>query len=239
VFVLPPLRQPQQYHEFADQRNWLGVPNFLNVVSNVGFLIVGLLGLRWLWRDSSAMGGVRFIEARERVPYVAFFLGIVFTCFGSAYYHLNPNDSTLVWDRLPMTISFMSILAGVISERISVTTGGWLLVPLVLLGIGTVEYWHWRGNLWPYAAVQYFSLLLIGLIMLLFPPRYSRSSDLLWAVAFYSLAKVAEALDAKVFATTRLISGHTLKHFIAAFAAYWVLVMLSNRTARGAIPNLA
>lgn len=232
AFLLPPLRQPQEYHQFADQRNWLGIPNFLNVISNGGFLIVGIMGLAFLRRRHTAGADLGFVERRERIPYIVFFLGVFFTCFGSAFYHWQPNDSTLVWDRLPMTLVFMSLLAATICDRISLRAGLWLLGPLILAGVGSVEYWRWRGNLWPYAAVQYFSLPLLGLMMPLFPSRYTRSGDLLWVAALYALAKVFEALDASIFAATRFISGHTLKHLIAAGAVFWVLVMLSHRTAR-------
>jgi hypothetical protein len=230
VVVLPPLKQPQKYHQFADQRSLLGIPNILNVISNGGFLLVGLMGLSFLLEKRAMGADTSFIEPFERLPYAVFFFGVVFTCFGSAYYHWKPNDSTLVWDRLPMTVAFMSILAAMIAERIDVKVGLRLLWPLVLTGVASVWYWRWSGNLWPYAAAQYFSILLVGLIIVLFPPRYSRSSDLLWVVALYVLAKLAEALDARIWGATRFISGHTLKHLVAALAVYWVLRMLVKRS---------
>jgi len=232
ALLLPPFQQPQEYHQFADQRSWFGIPNFLNVISNVGFLLVGLAGLGFLWSESAANASRRFVEPSGRIPYVAFFLGILFTGFGSAYYHWRPSDSTLVWDRLPMTVAFMSLLAATIAERIDLRAGLRLLAPLILAGAASVGYWRWRGNLWPYAAAQYHSILLIGLILGLFPPHYSRSADLLWAAVLYVLAKVAEALDARFLAASRLVSGHTLKHLIAALAVYWVLRMLVKRQAR-------
>jgi hypothetical protein len=159
-----------------------------------------------------------------------FFLGVIATGFGSAYYHWQPNDATLVWDRLPMTLGFMSLLAAVIAERIGARAGLRLLWPLVLAGAGSVAWWRWTGNLWPYGAAQYFSIVLVGLLMLLFPARYSRSGDWLWVMGIYALAKLAEALDVKCFMLTRVVSRHTLKHLLAALAAYWVLRMLARRT---------
>ncbi len=167
---------------------------------------------------------------RNNEPYAVFFLGAVLTCFGSAYYHWAPNDATLVWDRMPMTLAFMSLLAATISERINVKAGQRLLWPLLLAGAGSVAYWRWQGNLWPYAAAQYFSVLLVGLLVVLFPLRYSRSIDLLGVVGLYALAKIAEALDARIFAVAHIISGYTLKHLIAAFAVYWLLRMLVKRS---------
>lgn len=232
VLVLPPLRQPQAYHRFADQRSWRGIPNCLNVISNGAFLIVGLMGLGFLLENRSVGAGASFVEPSERLPYAVFFVGAVLTSFGSAYYHWNPNDSTLVWDRLPMTVAFMAILAAMIAERIDLKAGLCLLWPLVLAGAASVWYWRWSGNLWPYAAAQYFSLLLVGMIIVLFPPRYSHSGDLLWVAAFYALAKIAEALDARILRATRFVSGHTLKHLIAALAVYCVLRMLVRRSGR-------
>jgi len=237
ALLLPPFRQPQAYHQFADQRSWFGIPNCLNVISNVGFLVVSLAGLGCLWNNTTPKASRRFVEPSERNPYMAFFLGILFTCFGSAYYHWRPSDSTLVWDRLPMTAVFMSLLAATIAERIDLRAGLRLLGPLILVGAASVGYWRWRGNLWPYAAAQYYSILLVGLMMFLFPPRYSRNADLLWVTVLYALAKVAEALDAGVLAASRLVSGHTLKHLIAALVVYWVLRMLVKRQPPSHPPN--
>jgi hypothetical protein len=230
ALVLPPLKQPEGYHRFADDRLFFGVPNCLNVVSNAGFLIVGLMGLRFLWSRSAIDAASRVNDFPERAPYVIFFIGVLLTCFGSGYYHWQPNDNTLVWDRLPMTIAFMSLLSAAIAERIDLKLGLGLLWPLVSAGIGSVWWWRWRGNLWPYAAAQYFSIVLIGLLMILFPPRYTRSIDLLLVTGLYVLAKVAEALDARIFTWARFISGHTLKHLIAAFAVYWIFRMLIKRS---------
>ncbi len=237
ALLLPPFQQPQAFHHFADQRTWFRIPNFLNVISNVGFLLVGLAGLGFLWNNTAATAHRRFIEPSERIPYVVFFLGVLSTGFGSAYYHWRPTDATLVWDRLPMTVAFMSLLAATIAERINQRAGLRLLGPLMLAGAASVAYRRWRGNLWPYAVAQYYSILLVGLIIWLFPPRYSRSADLLWVMAIYALAKVAEALDAPILAARRLVSGHTLKHLIAALAVYWVLRMLVKRQPLWHPPN--
>ena len=61
------------------------------------------------------MGYGRFAEV---AAIVILFLGILLTGFGSAYYHLDPTISTLFWDRLPMAVSFMAILAIGIEERV-------------------------------------------------------------------------------------------------------------------------
>lgn len=237
TLVLPPLKQPEGYHQFADNRLLFGIPNFFNVVSNAGFLIVGVMGLLFLRAKPPTNAGSSFRDPAERVPYAVFFLGVLFTCFGSSYYHWQSNDETLVWDRLPMTVAFMSLLAATIAERIGLRTGLRLLWPLVAAGIASVWWWRWRGNLWPYAAAQYFSILLIGLLMMLFPPCYSRSVDLVWVTCLYVLAKVAEALDTRIFDQAKFISGHTIKHLIAALALYWIFRMLTKRSRLAIMPR--
>ena len=108
----------EHYHDFADQRVVLGVPHALNVASNLGFLIVGAVGLGRLWRPGSS-----FADARERWPHAVFFVSLVGVGFGSAYYHLAPSHGTLFWDRLPMSLAFMSLLSAVLAERLGPRVG--------------------------------------------------------------------------------------------------------------------
>src|SRR5579859_898465 len=208
--------QPLAYHHFADQRVLWGIPNFADTVSNLPFLLVGVWGLVMMVR-----GRIRFVDARERWFYLIFFAGVALTCIGSSYYHLAPDNDRLVWDRLPMTVGFMSLLAAIIAERISLKAGLVLLGPLLLIGVASVWYWHlteqWgRGDLRLYGFVQFFPALGIPLMMALFPARYTRSFDLLPAVGFYALAKILEAKDKQIYALAKFISGHTLKHLAAA-----------------------
>jgi hypothetical protein len=234
VFFIPPIPQSQAYHNFADKRSLFGVPNCLDVISNGLFLIVGLLGLRFVSLRSPGQGA-RFIHAGERWPWLAFFFGgVTLTAFGSSYYHLNPNDITLVWDRIPMAISFMALVAAVIAERISVNAATRLLFPLLVLSAGIVLYWRvtqasGHGDLRPYVLVQFGSLPVLLLLLALFKPRYTRGSDLIAALAIYALAKIFEAADHQIFAAGGVVSGHTLKHIAAAFSAYWILLMLQRR----------
>jgi hypothetical protein len=232
--LLPPMPQPESYHHFADDRRMLGIPNFLNVASNAPFAVLGVMGLRFAGRRRAANAGHSFIEGSERVPFAVFFAGAFLTCFGSGYYHWAPDDATLAWDRLPMTLAFMGLLAAVVAERVDVRAGLRLLWPLVLAGAASVWWWRRSGNLWPYVGAQYFSIVLIGLLLVLFPPRYNRIGDLLWVTGFYVLAKAFEALDWQIYhLTNRFVSGHTLKHLVAALAVYWVLRMLQRRSPLG------
>lgn len=230
--LLPPIPQPQSYHRFADQRSLLGIPHFADVISNFPFAVVGTCGLIFLLRRHARVTP-GFIDPRERWPYLLVFVGVFLTAFGSSYYHWSPSNARLVWDRLPMTIAFTSMVAGVIAERLSLRLALWLLPILLLLGLGSVLQWYLsetrgEGDLRFYAAVQVYSALVL-LLALLFPPSYTRGRDLAVVVGFYALAKVLEALDKPIFSLGQIVSGHTLKHLAAATAAYWILRMLQKR----------
>jgi len=235
AFLWPRIPQDPAYNQFADNRSFLRIPHFLDLGSNVGFLLVGALGLTFLLSAENLRTKASFITAEERWPYVLFFLGVALTSIGSAYYHWAPDNDRLLWDRLPMSIAFMSLLAAIITERISVKLGLRSLLPLIALGVGSVLYWHFtelggRGDLRLYGFVQFYPLVAIPLLMIMFPARYTRSTDLFTALAFYAAAKVFEVLDASVFAMGRFVSGHTMKHVAAAVGAYWLLRMLKRRS---------
>lgn len=230
------IAQPLTYHNFADQRGWLGIPNFGDVASNLLFAIAGAWGLVFL---GSRRGHEAFIKSRERWAYIFVFLGLLLTAFGSSYYHLAPDNARLVWDRLPMTLAFMGLVAAMISERISVPAGFYLLPLLLLIGVASVlVWWHSEtrgaGDLRFYAAVQVYAVLILP-VMLLLPPRYTRSLDFVVVFFFYVLAKVFEIADRAIFHLDHhTISGHTLKHLAAGAAGFWILGMLQKRKPRQA-----
>lgn len=239
--MLPRIPQPQAYHHFADHRSFLGIPNFANVVSNLPFAVIGLWGLVFLLRPISARTTGNFLDPRERWPYLFVFIGLLLTAFGSSYYHLDPNNARLVWDRLPMTIAFMSMVAAVIAERVSLRAGLWLLPILILAGLASVLQWYaseirGAGDLRFYAAVQVYSALVL-LVALFFPRRYTRGSDLAVVVGFYALAKALETFDKPIFAIGHVASGHTLKHLAGAAAGYCILRMVQKRRPVSATPS--
>jgi hypothetical protein len=232
LVLVPAIPQDPAYHRLADSRAWLGIPNALNVLSNTGFLLVGALGLAYVADGASPA----FREPGERWPYVVFFGGLLLTGFGSAYYHWEPGNARLAWDRLPLAITLMGLLAATIAERIGVKSGLWLLGPLVALAAGSVIYWHWTeqrgaGDLRLYALVQFYPLVAIPLMLWWLVPRYTCGGNLLAAAATYAAAKGPELLDGWILSATRVVSGHTLKHLLAALAGYWVLRMLGHRRA--------
>jgi Ceramidase len=208
LLLVPPIPQDQSYHHFADQRALLGVSNFWNVVSNLPFIAIGAVGL-WQFRRDPAV--------------VVIFLGIFLTGFGSSYYHWNPTDGTLFWDRLPMTLGFMAILAVIIGERVSERAGAVLLWPLLAVGVLSLLLWRWTDDLRLYGWVQFFPLLALPLLLLLFPPKYTGTSYWVIAAVFYALAKLLEYYDRAVHSAGAILSGHTLKHLAAAAACFAVL----------------
>ena len=229
--LLPPVAQPLAYHHFADQRPLLGLPHALDVATNLPFLLVGLAGLAFLFGPKAATA---FARPAEKWPYALFFLAVALTSAGSIYYHLAPDNPRLVWDRLPMSAGFMALLAALVAERIDLAAGLRLLLPLTVLGLVSVGYWHWSAqggneNLLPYLAVQFGTAVLVLLIAVLFPSPYTREHDIYWMAALYFAAKVAECLDAGLFALGSILSGHSLKHLLAAGAAYRLLSMLRRR----------
>jgi hypothetical protein len=231
--LLPRIPQPLSYHQFADRRGFLGISNFGDVASNLPFAAIGVWGLAFLWQCRSNSASAHFVEEREMWPYLAVLVGILLTAFGSSWYHLNPTNATLVWDRLPMTITFMGMVAAMIMERISLRLGLRLLPILLVVGIASVLQWNWSemrgaGDLRFYAAVQAYATLVV-LLALLFPARYTEGRYLGYVVGFYALAKALEASDKPIFAGLRVVSGHTLKHLAAAAAGYAILRMIEKR----------
>jgi hypothetical protein len=226
--MLGPLLQDQAYHRFADARTVLGVQHFADVFSSVAFIAVGLAGVLLLWRSRALPG--RFPIPGEWSAYWAFFWAVALTGVGSAYYHLAPNDARLTWDRLPIALAFMSLLGAVLAERLG-TAGGWkLLAILGLLGAASVFYWRAFDDLRPYVLVQFGSLLAIVLICSRYPSQYTQGWAIFILAALYGLAKVCEFYDRDIFELTgRALSGHTLKHLIAAAAISTLLAWLAFR----------
>jgi len=227
----PATPQPMSYHTFADCRAIWSIPNFFNVLSNVPFLIGGAMGLAVIWR-----GGGNFVDRREQLPYLIFFLGAALTSAGSAYYHLLPDNPRLVWDRLPMTLGFAGLVSAALMERTDARLGLRALWPLLIVGAGTVLYWYATermnsGNVIPYGAYQGWSILVIVLLIALYPaPRYSHGGLLVWAAVWYALAKVFETFDLGVYRLTGfLLSGHTVKHLLAAGAVFAIARQLRLR----------
>ena len=228
ALILPATPQPPAYHDFADSRRMFGVANFLDVTSNVAFLLVGVAGL-----IVAARARTRFRIGAERLPYLVFFAGVLLTAIGSGYYHLSPDNETLFWDRLPMTMAFMALISAQVAERISLRAGLLLLLPMLLVGAVSVFYWRATeragvGNVIPYGVLQAYAVVALLLIAMT-PSHYTRGGDIYWVFAAYVGAKILEALDRRFLDIGNVVSGHTLKHLAAAMAGYVVFRMLALR----------
>jgi len=228
---LPRIPQPPEYHRFADQSAWFGVPHFFDTSSNLLFVLAGLAGLGFL-RGTAARGTFR--DRREALPYTLFFIATILVGFGSGYYHLVPDNSRLVWDRAAVSLAFMSWFAAILCERIGTTVGLRLLPLLITAGVASVGYWGWsetvgQGDLRPYVLVLLLPIVLIPLLLWLYPPRYSGDRDILAVILLYLLALACDYLDGPIAALTGFVSGHTVKHVLAAGAAYWVVIRLKRR----------
>lgn len=228
VLIIDPIAQDPEYHLFKDQRTIFGVPNFWNIISNLPFLLVGIMGLRSIFCSHR----IRLI-ADMKAAYILFFLGVSLVAFGSGYYHLWPSNGSLVWDRLPMTIAFMALFSAVIGEFTSFHLGKFLLWPLVVFGVFSVLYWHstesnGEGDLRLYILVQFLPLIVIPLILLFFKSKFTHTSGYWLLLCAYVLAKAFEYFDELVY-NTFLLSGHSLKHVIAALGIYFLLKAYNNR----------
>ncbi|KNA19999.1 hypothetical protein SOVF_056380 [Spinacia oleracea] len=227
MIVTPAVPQSQEYHNFADQRQFLGISNMLNVVSNIPFLVIGLVGLVLCHYGNN----FKLSLQGEVWGWTCFYIGVAAVGFGSSYYHLQPNDTTLVWDRLPMTIAFTSLVAIFIMERIDEKKGTASIIPLILAGIISILYWRFFDDLRPYAVVQFVPCIALPMMAILLPPMYTHSTYWLWAAAFYLLAKIQEAEDKPIYELTHhVVSGHTLKHLSAALVPVFLTLMLAKRT---------
>lgn len=242
----------------------LGVPNFGDVASNAPFALAGVLGLLALRRHTNGAllygTGVPPVETGETpVPQVpvsgnpnnpvtaadclapndrlclgTMFVGLILTAFASGYYHWNPNNYTLVCDRIGLTIAFMGFMAALLGERLGPRVGVVALGPLVIAGAASVLYWAWTesrgvGDLRPYAFVQFFPLLALPYLALAFPPRYMPARDLFIMLGWYAAAKLLEVFDRAIYTLDAgLVSGHTLKHLAAAMGAWWIVRVIKQ-----------
>ncbi len=227
MLVVPRISQPADYHHFADRRAFLGIPNAFDVLSNVPYAVVGVMGLVALRRRVH-------LDREEHHAYTVFFTGVLLTSAGSAFYHLAPDNARLVWDRLPMTLAFMGLFTAIVAERVSTKAARAALLPLLSAGVGTVVYWYVTeirgvGDLRPYLLVQFLPLAAIPFIIALLPPKYTGASAIFVVLGLYVLAKILELFDVAVFSLAGLVSGHTLKHLVSAAGVYLLLKMLERR----------
>jgi len=225
-----PLRQWNTYHAFADTRPWLGIANAANVLSNVPIFLAGLALFAQIFRPGDA--------GRSASPgLVVAGIGLMFTGFGSAWYHLAPSDATLIWDRLPLATVFAGALltAWACSGMTPPPTNADAAF-VVFASFASVAYWVWLGSLWPYAILQFGAL--VALLVLALRNRLVPARAWWLLILFYALAKVCELLDHPIWALTQqVVSGHTLKHLLSAAAGFCFLWIAAGSPAR--VPAVA
>lgn len=232
LLIHGPIAQTANYHAFADEAELLGLPRARDVLSNLGFALVAVWGIARLWPRRAHPG-----IARGRPGYGLFLLGLGLTAFGSAYYHLAPDNARLLWDRLPIALACAGLLAGVWAE-----TGLPRPYALPLAGglaayaVASVFWWYSTeqadaGDLRPYLLLQILPILLIPLRQAIHgSPAGDRLSFGL-ALGLYVLAKLAEIYDAPLLGLSGgLFSGHSLKHLLATAAAALIVGRLVHRT---------
>jgi len=222
-----PIAQLNGYHDFADQRQWLGISNAADVLSNLGFALVGLFGMRMLWlqRDHPAFKA-------GQSGYGLFFAAIFLTAFGSGWYHLNPDNARLVWDRLPIALGCAGLLAAVWHETLG--RSRWISPVLAILAVISVMWWRYTdllgiGDLRPYLLLQLLPLAIVPLLQ--WQHRRPRVERLAFTVAIglYAVAKIFELADHATLGILLILSGHTIKHLLATLAAAAVAWGLSRR----------
>lgn len=227
MFVMaPPIPQLTEFHSFADTRSFFAIPNFWNVVSNLPFLFVGFLGLKRIQEAN--------IPEQLKWVYSAIYFGSLLVCAGSSFFHWSPDHFSLMFDRLPMALVFMSLLTVVIAEQISIRGARVLWIPLLIVGVVSVLYWYWSetqgvGDLRLYVLVQFLPMLLIPTMLLMYPSRYSSVKGYWQLFGCYVVAKLLEQFDGEILAIGEIISGHSLKHIVAAIGLYFLLQHFVSR----------
>lgn len=226
LFFVPAIEQDPAYHLFVDHRHMFGIDNFWNVMSNLPFVTLGICGLVITYFAKHRQQGTVAKEGAT-VLFTVFFTGILLTGLGSAYYHYNPTNLTLVWDRLPMTVSFMAFFCMVIGYHMDMKLAKRLLPYLVVIGLASVLNWiytEWRGHgdLRAYVLVQFLPLILVPILISKSSVEFLKSKTIWLVIAYYALAKLCEHWDAQMYELFLYISGHSVKHLVAALGAYIV-----------------
>ncbi len=227
LLLVPPIEQDPAYHAFADDRTLLGVPRLMDVVSNAPILLAGGAG-RGAGRRARGGRGADRPGRAVTTSWAGFCLAIAATGLGSAWYHLAPADTTMVWDRLPLAVAFMAFFSAMVGERVGPRAGAALLPVLVAFGAGSVLWWGagaaaGAGDLRPYVFAQYYPLAAVPVVLLLLPGGRGGARAVAAAAGWYAAAKAFEHFDRETFSALGFVSGHTIKHLLSAAAVVALL----------------
>lgn len=232
AIVAPAVAQSAQHHHFVDQRAWGYIPFAADVLSNLPFLLWGVLGLSLLARQPRSAACCA--DAASRRLMGLFFAGLVVTAFMSAFYHWQPDNEGLTFDRLGMVLAFAGLMGLAAAGRVSARAGALLALAVLLLGPLSIWVWSASGNVLPWAVLQFGGMLLVLCLAVHKPLLGAPDIRWGWVIVIYALAKCFEMTDEGVFAaTSQLVSGHSLKHVVASFAAWPVVfAVLTHRKSR-------
>jgi len=218
----PALAQPAHAHDFADQRLLWGIPYALDVLSNLPFLLAGVAGFFAL-RGAREAG----VSPAQRITAELFFIGLVLTAIGSSWYHWAPNDVGLALDRHAMSVAFAGLLGLLVVTQVSERAGLALAAAVVMLATAGIQICLHTGNVLPWALVQFGGMALVLVLAFLRPQGGVLRVRWGWVICAYAVAKLFEVADHVVFeATDQWIAGHTVKHVVAALAAWPVISAL-------------
>jgi hypothetical protein len=221
----PEVTQPIHQHNFADQRFFGYLPCAADVMSNLPFALWGLAGLM-------VLQVVKFKRAIIGLS-ALFFIGLIVTAFASSWYHLQPNNDGLAIDRLGMTVAFAGLIGLAAADRASLRAG--VMLSGLTLALGALSVWVWTmsGNVLPWLVLQFGGMALILWLATRHPiPSADGALAIRWCVVIliYAAAKVLELADHAVYdLTSQFVSGHSLKHIVASFAAWPVVSALRTQ----------
>jgi len=221
LYLIDPIAQDLAYHNFSDCRTYFGVAHFMDVISNIPFLIIGFMGLKLASKAYRKHTMAYFL-----ITFVLFF-GVVLTGLGSAFYHYTPNNFTLIFDRLPMTLVFTSFFATIIYDYVDRRMGALVFYGFLLLGVYSVLYWYYseiigRGDLRLYAFVQFFPVVAVPLVLVFYKNSKLYTKQIMYVFGAYIIAKLCEHFDVQIYEFLQVISGHTIKHLFSALAVYFI-----------------
>jgi hypothetical protein len=220
-----PISQPQEYHDFADDREILGVPNALDVMSNLAIIYPGVVGLAFIHESRNRTQ----VSEDEISIQITLFSGMILTFAGSVWFHLDPTDSTMLWDRLGMSVVIGSCISLLIHDMWDRNLAAKIHLPIIIASIVSVLWWPVFDDLRVYFIVKHHPFILFPIFLLCGRRIYDKVSGYYWALSMFLLATIFEFADQQIFEITGIISGHTLKHIAAGIGLWFLMVMIRDR----------
>ena len=220
-----PISQPQEYHDFADDREILGVPNALDVMSNLAIIYPGVVGLAFIHESRNRTQ----VSEDEISIQITLFSGMILTFAGSVWFHLDPTDSTMLWDRLGMSVVIGSCISLLIHDMWDRNLAAKIHLPIIIASIVSVLWWPVFDDLRVYFIVKHHPFILFPIFLLCGRRIYDKVSGYYWGLSMFLLATIFEFADQQIFEITGIISRHTLKHIAAGIGLWFLMVMIRDR----------